>query len=808
MKKILSIVLMSAMIISLVLPVIAAPDPDPVPENFEFDAETGTITRYIGTGGNVEIPAEIGGVTVTAIGEEAFFGCQNLIKVTIPNGVTAIGVEAFANCQNLTEVKIPSSVTTIGEYAFVSCQKLTALYFEHLDAETITSIGNNIFSNQYGTAIIYSKDAENFTTPRWHGYFAYPESPELPELNVTVDKNKVNEGQFFNVNAEFAETVNGNTAIITYKYDPAKFTYKDFTPEKGVDVVSTRESSGILQITVMIQKYNMKKFGNALFSARRYIDFNDEQNKISVEIECVVKEDDVKSVAFSKGTTPSQGIPNNNNYNLIDLSNIIDIFGFNNTMANWETEYRRYDFNDNGVIDISDISTIARSINTFMDSNYNTSYGYVMSSPSYMTREDGKFVRVYTIYDFSERKQKVIYDDANNEIYCQIGDYIRYSTQDSTTHSIVGRVNPLTTGNLSENSFLNSNEVGWVVSGNVNSTSDTFNGFYYDPSTKVAYIGNPGVDILANTISLKANIGYYTTIFIYDVKNPSKVNMITRAQLDSFIEAAAGNQEAISSAFVTGYGDYYDGVIYNTRMLCLGLNSDNSIANDYINAPTYAQVENIRRDEPIVIGDATYVKAEVRPETMYYNYSPETILISEADPLYAGISGGSIVSISQSNSKTVDGEKYRVGQLIFNSEDDILTNDYLNYLVQSDHRLIANYNIRGDENIYFETYGTVWGRVNDDLKFINLTLTKNSAGKITGYSINNKETGLKIGAATTPATSFSTVPYNWVGFNSIRKSVPDIQLSDLSNWGRNVTGSWYVAGHCTVIIYVSEIITE
>jgi len=65
---------------------------------------------------NLEIPSEINGLSVTAIGENAFDGL-GLESVSIPSSVTFIGYKAFAN-NSLTSVTIPNSVTELGEYAF------------------------------------------------------------------------------------------------------------------------------------------------------------------------------------------------------------------------------------------------------------------------------------------------------------------------------------------------------------------------------------------------------------------------------------------------------------------------------------------------------------------------------------------------------------------------------------------------------------------------------------------------------------------------------------------------------------------
>ena len=100
-----------------------------LPKNiFYFEESTNTITKYIGSATNVEIPSTINGIKVTAIGEYAFIDCTALASVKIPSSVTSIGDYAFYNCQALTSIEIPSSVTSIGNYAFTHCDSLNTVY--------------------------------------------------------------------------------------------------------------------------------------------------------------------------------------------------------------------------------------------------------------------------------------------------------------------------------------------------------------------------------------------------------------------------------------------------------------------------------------------------------------------------------------------------------------------------------------------------------------------------------------------------------------------------------------------------------
>ena len=61
---------------------------------------------------------------LTTIGNYAFYFCESLTSVTIPDSVKTIGNYAFWACDGLTSVTIPDSVTTIGEAAFGGCSNL------------------------------------------------------------------------------------------------------------------------------------------------------------------------------------------------------------------------------------------------------------------------------------------------------------------------------------------------------------------------------------------------------------------------------------------------------------------------------------------------------------------------------------------------------------------------------------------------------------------------------------------------------------------------------------------------------------
>ena len=100
-----------------------------------------TVVSYIGNSLNVIVPSTYMGLSVTTIGDAAFYGCSDLTSVVIPNSVTTIGSYAFTSCFSLTSVTIPNSVTTIGDAAFENCSSLTSITIPN----NVTTIGYNAF---------------------------------------------------------------------------------------------------------------------------------------------------------------------------------------------------------------------------------------------------------------------------------------------------------------------------------------------------------------------------------------------------------------------------------------------------------------------------------------------------------------------------------------------------------------------------------------------------------------------------------------------------------------------------------------
>ncbi len=85
---------------------------------------SGEIKSYKGEESVIEIPNEIDGKKITAIGKGAFEENEYIEKVIVPDGVTLIQNNAFKGCISLEEAILPESCTSIGVSVFEDCKGL------------------------------------------------------------------------------------------------------------------------------------------------------------------------------------------------------------------------------------------------------------------------------------------------------------------------------------------------------------------------------------------------------------------------------------------------------------------------------------------------------------------------------------------------------------------------------------------------------------------------------------------------------------------------------------------------------------
>ncbi|MEI6579748.1 MAG: leucine-rich repeat protein, partial [Eubacteriales bacterium] len=104
----------------------------------DFVMTGNTVLQYIGDREFVEVP-----YYATGIADSAFYNCDIVKQIVLPDGVTCIGASAFSNCDSLITINLPAGLTSFGIAAFSDCVKLESAFIPI----GITVISSNLFYN-------------------------------------------------------------------------------------------------------------------------------------------------------------------------------------------------------------------------------------------------------------------------------------------------------------------------------------------------------------------------------------------------------------------------------------------------------------------------------------------------------------------------------------------------------------------------------------------------------------------------------------------------------------------------------------
>ena len=162
-----------------------------------------TINESAFRGSNIKTINFTNETKLTTIGTNAFNGCKDLEKISLPNTlttisdyafngceklvlegdnclntVTQIGICAFAGCSLLTKVNINNNITTINESAFSLCEKLTDVEINTADSK-LENINANAFNE--------CSSLRNINLPenlKQIGEYAFNECSSLRNINL------------------------------------------------------------------------------------------------------------------------------------------------------------------------------------------------------------------------------------------------------------------------------------------------------------------------------------------------------------------------------------------------------------------------------------------------------------------------------------------------------------------------------------------------------------------------------------------------------------------------------------------------
>lgn len=125
----------------------------------------------------------------TSIRNYAFYGCNNLESITIPNSVTSIGNDAFENCRSLKSITVPSDITTISAYMLQRCNSINSISIPN----NVTTIELYAFDQCYNLSFPFIPN--NVTTI---GMFVFNNCYPLANVIFPSGVSSIREGMFYN----------------------------------------------------------------------------------------------------------------------------------------------------------------------------------------------------------------------------------------------------------------------------------------------------------------------------------------------------------------------------------------------------------------------------------------------------------------------------------------------------------------------------------------------------------------------------------------------------------------------------------
>lgn len=118
------------------------------------------IFAYCGTEETVQVPTVCAdGHALTAIGKGAYYGLEQLKKLTITNGIESVGDYAFKMCSQLEEVIVSPTVLSCGERPFQGCRRLRFIrFFLDLMEEEFQTLTAHSYPLSDGRYLVADKD--------------------------------------------------------------------------------------------------------------------------------------------------------------------------------------------------------------------------------------------------------------------------------------------------------------------------------------------------------------------------------------------------------------------------------------------------------------------------------------------------------------------------------------------------------------------------------------------------------------------------------------------------------------------------
>lgn len=220
---------------------------------------------------------------VTAIDGQAFYCCETLESLVLPENVTTIGNSAFSGCENLTDIIIPNQVTSINDGAFYGCSGLSSITIPR----SVASIGIGAFTSCSGLNSIVVEEGNQIYDSR-NNCNALIETATNTIIKGT--KNTIIPNDITNIGASAFSNVKGITEIaipnsVTSIGNSAFYSCNDLTSITLPDGITTLEKelfSFCSNLSSIVIPLSVTSIGDAAFRGCRNLTITIPESVISI----------------------------------------------------------------------------------------------------------------------------------------------------------------------------------------------------------------------------------------------------------------------------------------------------------------------------------------------------------------------------------------------------------------------------------------------------------------------------------------------------------------------------------------------
>ena len=244
--------------------------------------------------------------SVQVIGDYAFRECTGLVSVNVPDGITEIGQFTFYKCASLISLKIPVGITSIGYGAFRDCTMLKQITVDGSDEKRegiflpdgVTEIGGYAF---YGCAAIPMVEFGEESQLNSIGTYAFKNCTGLETLTLPASLKEIGKHTFFGC-ASLRKLDLGGVQIIGERAFEKCAALVDLVIPDSVTEIGQRAFRECSNLITVKFGANVKTIGRyAFYKCRNIIELNLPLSVESIGAQAFAYLNELKSVTIGKG---------------------------------------------------------------------------------------------------------------------------------------------------------------------------------------------------------------------------------------------------------------------------------------------------------------------------------------------------------------------------------------------------------------------------------------------------------------------------------------------------------------------------